>query len=196
MLVQSVLHLDRQLTLWINQHHNPVLDVLFSGVSRLGDAGAAWLVLATLLLIFGARRDRLIAVIFIMGLLLTEHAVMPGLRDLWHRPRPFTYMSEIRTLGPRWTYSSFPSAHAHLWGQAALLFAVAYPRFKWPLIILLVLTLYSRPYVGNHHVLDLLAGLAMGLAMGGLEVLTAWNARLLPGQRQGRARSEEGRANG
>jgi len=191
MLVQGVAALDRHLTLWINQHHHPALDLLFRGVSRLGDAGVAWLIVVGLVLIFGARRDRLIALIFFGGLLLTEYSAMPLLRDLWHRPRPYTYMDAIRTLGPEWDYPSFPSAHAHLWGQATLLFAVAYPRLRWPLIVLLVLTLYSRPYVGNHHVLDVLAGLALGLAFGAFELLVAWNAGLLRAKAKGRVKTEE-----
>ncbi len=177
--MESVLQLDRQLTLWINHHHHPVLDVLFEGVSYLGDAGIAWLIVVALMLILGARRDRLIALIFLGGLLLTEFSAMPVLRDLWHRPRPYAYMESIRTLGPEWDFPSFPSAHAHLWGQATLLFAVAYRRLKWPLIVLLILSLYSRPYVGNHHVLDVLGGLLLGLAFGAFEVLVAWNAGLL-----------------
>jgi membrane-associated phospholipid phosphatase len=131
--VQVVLQLDRQMTLWINQHHNRLLDMLFGSVSRLGDAGVAWLVIIALLLMFGARRDRIIAIIFLCGLMITEYIAAPALRDMWYRPRPFTYMESIRTIGPEWQRASFPSSHAHLWGQAALLFAVAYPRLKLPL---------------------------------------------------------------
>lgn len=171
--MDGVLQIDRQLTLWINHHHNAGLDALFGAVSRLGDAGVAWLIVVTLLLIFGARRDRVIALIFLAGLIITEYLAMPILRDIWYRPRPFTYMESIRTIGPEWHRPSFPSAHAYLWGQSAVLFAVAYPRFKWPLIVLTVLTLYSRPYVGNHHVIDVLAGVAFGLAVGWLDVLVA-----------------------
>jgi membrane-associated phospholipid phosphatase len=169
--VDGVLELDRQLTLWINQHHNPVLDVLVGTVSRLGDAGVAWLMVIGVLLMFGTRRDRIIAVVFLAGLLITEYLAMPALRVLWYRPRPFVYMESIRTIGPEWQRPAFPSSHAHLWGQAALLFAVAYPRLKWPLLVLLVLSLYSRPYVGNHHVLDVLAGVTLGLSIGALDIV-------------------------
>lgn len=171
--VDAVLEFDRQLTLWINQHHNPALDLLFGGVSRLGDAGVAWLIVVGLLMIFGSRRERIIGVIFLSGLIATEYLMMPTIRDMWYRPRPFTYMEAIRTIGPEWDRPSFPSAHAHLWGQAGLLFAVAYPRFKRPLIALMVLSLYSRPYVGNHHVIDVIAGFGFGLAIGGLDLLVA-----------------------
>ncbi|MBD3293652.1 MAG: phosphatase PAP2 family protein [Armatimonadia bacterium] len=171
--MDAILEVDRQLTLWINHHHHPALDLLFSAVSRLGDAGVAWLFVTALLLIFGGKRDRIIAGIFLAGLLATEFLAMPVLRDIWYRPRPFTYMESIRTLGPEWDRPSFPSAHAYLWGQAALIFAVAYPRLRWPLMALLVLSLYSRPYVGNHHVLDTLAGLVLGLGVGALGLLAA-----------------------
>jgi len=177
--MDGILALDQQVTLWINQHHAPVLDLLFTVVSRLGDAGIAWLIVAVLMLIAGGRRERLLAIIFVTGLVLTEIVAMPWLRELWNRPRPFTYMPEIRTLGPRWDFPSFPSAHGHLWGQATLLFAVAYPRLRWPLIAMLVLSLYSRPYVGNHHVLDALVGALVGLVMGGLELAVAGKLGLI-----------------
>lgn len=178
--MNAVLGWDRAATVWINQHHHPALDVLFTGVSYLGDAGIAWMLLAVALVIFGGRRARLLGVIFIAGLLLTELVAMPFLRDLWWRPRPFTYMDEIRELGVGWEErASFPSAHAHLWAQATLLFAIAYPRFRWPLIVLLVLSLYSRPYVGNHHVLDVMVGAIVGGAVGMVDLIVAEKLGLL-----------------
>jgi len=165
--------LDKQMTLWINHHHNTALDIIFGTVSRLGDAGVAWLLVIAVLLMFGTRRQRILAVIFLTGLVMTEYLAMPVLQGLWYRPRPYMYMDSIRTIGPEWHRPSFPSSHAHLWGQAAVLFAVAYPRLRKPLLVLLLLTLYSRPYTGNHHVLDVLAGAALGLSVGGLDVLVA-----------------------
>lgn len=194
--MDRILALDQHLTLWINQHHSPVLDVLFTVVSRLGDAGVAWLIVAAIMLIVGRRRERLLALIFVTGLLAAEFLIMPWMRELWPRPRPFTYLPGIRTLGPRWEFPSFPSAHAHLWAQAMLLFAVAYPRLRWPLTVMLVLTLYSRPYVGNHHVLDALTGAAIGFAIGGLELAVAGKLGLIgrggtPDQDQATTPAEE-----
>ncbi|MFW5867518.1 MAG: phosphatase PAP2 family protein [Armatimonadota bacterium] len=171
--LDTLLLLDRQITLWINQHNNPVLDVILGTVSRLGDAGVAWLLVIVILLMFGTRRERVLSIIFLTGLIITEYLAMPVLQGIWYRPRPYMYMDSIHTLGPEWHRPSFPSSHSHLWGQAALLFAVAYPRLRRPLIVLLLLTLYSRPYTGNHHVLDVLAGVSLGLAMGGIDVLVA-----------------------
>ena len=180
--MEQLILLDRQLTLWINGHHHPVLDLLFGMVSRLGDAGVAWMAVAIMLLIFGARRDRLMALIFVSVLVMTEYIAMPWFRELWPRPRPFTYLAEIRTIGPTWGNPSFPSSHAHLWVQATLLFVVAYPRLAWPLVVMTLLSLYSRPYVGNHHVLDVVGGSIVGLGAGTLGLTIASKLGLVTSQ--------------
>ncbi len=187
----GALQLDQAATLWVNQHYNPVLDVLLVGVSYLGDYGIAWGLAAIAMLIFGNRRTRLLATIFLSGLLLTEFVLMPAICRWWDRPRPFIDMAAIRTLGPRHPYPSFPSAHAHLWGQAVVLFAVAFPRLRWPLIVLGVLTLYSRPYMGNHYVLDSLAGAVLGVGIGALDLAVASRLGLLRAPPEAEATGDE-----
>lgn len=173
MPVDQLIALDLRLTFWINQHHHPVLDAVFGIVSRLGDAGVAWMAVAVMLAVLGARRERLMALIFVSVLMMTEFIVMPWLREIWPRPRPYTYLAGIRTIGPVWGNPSFPSSHSHLWVHATLLFSMVYPRLRWPLIVLMVLSLYSRPYVGNHHVLDVVGGAFVGLGAGMLGLMIA-----------------------
>ena len=173
MPVEQLILFDIQVTQWINQLHHPVADVIFGVVSRLGDAGAAWMAVAVMLAIFGARRERVTTLIFVSILMMTEYLIMPYLRELWPRPRPFLYLEGIRTIGPEWDRPAFPSSHSHLWVQATVLFAGVYPRLRWPLIVLMVLSLYSRPYVGNHHVLDVVGGAVVGLGAGMLGLTIA-----------------------
>jgi membrane-associated phospholipid phosphatase len=171
---------DLAATLWINQHHHPLLDAVFVAVSWLGDRGRCWLVVAALLLIFGRRRERLLALIFLAGLLVTEFALMPLLRAHCFRLRPYLeFPGLIRQLGFPWPGASFPSAHAHLWTQATLLFGLAYRRWRAPLIVLALLTFYARPYAGMHYVLDVLGGIGLGGIMGLLEVALAARLGLL-----------------
>jgi len=176
--------LDQQLTLWVNQHHYPVLDWLVMPVAWLGEAGVGWLVVMLALLIFGGRRERLVTLIYFAGLILTEKLVVPWLRDLWPRPRPYTYLPDVRQLGVRWTSYSFPSAHMHLWMAVAVLYGAMYPRWRGLLIAITVITAYSRPYAGMHHVLDVLAGTALGAVMGALELGVARKLRLTPAPRR------------
>jgi len=177
--VHSFLTWDQLATLWINQHHHPILDALLMPVSWFAEGGVGWIAVMLALLIFGKRRERLLTLVFLGGLLLTEFALMPLFREYAPRPRPYTYMEGIRALGVPWQTTSFPSGHAHLWAQATLLYGLAYRRWLWPLIVLTLLTLYSRPYAGMHHVLDVIAGAGLGGVMGLIEVGVASKVGLM-----------------
>jgi len=171
--VAGLLAADERLTLWINQHHNVVLDWLLMPISWFGEAGIGWIAIILILLILGGHRERMVTLVFVGGLVLTEYVLMPHLRELWPRPRPYTYIAGMRQLGVPWDKSSFPSAHAHLWTQAAILYGLTCRRWLWPLIVLSLLTFYSRPYAGAHHVLDVMAGVGLGGIMGFLELMVA-----------------------
>lgn len=170
---------DQIATLWINQHHNVVLDWLLMPVSWFAEGGVGWIAIIVLLLIFGHRRERLLTLVFLGGLLITEFVIMPQIRAHYFRPRPYMYMEGIRQLGHRWENTSFPSGHAHLWAQATLLYGLAYRRWLGPLIGLSLITFYSRPYAGMHHLLDVVAGAGLGGVMGLLEVAVASKLGLL-----------------
>ncbi len=177
--MNTLLTWDQVATLWINQHHNLMLDAILMPISWFGEAGVGWIAVMLLLLIFGKRRLRLLTLVLAGGLIVTEFLVMPLFREYAFRPRPYTYLPGIRSLGVQWTTTSFPSAHAHLWAQVTLLYGVAYRRWLWPLIVLSLLTFYSRPYAGAHHVLDVVGGLGLGGVMGLIEVAVANKMRLM-----------------
>lgn len=177
--MHSLLTWDQTATIWINQHHSPVLDAIFMPISWFAEAGAGWILIMLLLLIFGKRRERLLTLILLGGLLTTELLLMPLFREYAFRPRPYTYLPGIRQMGVAWGGNSFPSGHAHLWAQATLLYGLAYRRWLGPLIVLSLLTFYSRPYAGAHHVLDVAAGVGLGGVMGLIEVAVAARVGLM-----------------
>jgi hypothetical protein len=84
-------------------------------------------------------------------------------------------------VGVGWDTPSFPSGHAHLWVQAGIVYGALYRRFRTPLYIFAVLSVYSRPYTGNHFVLDALAGAALGGMSGWLQLLINHRLGLIPG---------------
>ena len=176
---------DQAATLWINQHHNPALDVILVSVSWLGEMGVGPAVLMAALLIFGRRRERLLTVILVVGLAATELLIMPLIRAHYFRPRPYVEFPDlIRQLGVRWTSTSFPSSHAHMWTQVTLLYGLAYRRWLGPLLAVTLLTYYGRPYAGMHHVLDVVGGAVLGGIMGLLEVWVASRLGLLKRDKQ------------
>jgi undecaprenyl-diphosphatase len=61
---------------------------------------------------------------------------------------------------------SFPSGHATISFACATVLAGAAPRFRVPLYLLAAAIAYSRLYNGVHWPLDVLAGAALGVAIG------------------------------
>ncbi len=75
---------------------------------------------------------------------------------------------------------SFPSGHAMTAFAVAGAVALLAPRLRWPVLGLAALIAFSRVYLGVHFWIDVLAGAALGLAIG---LGVAW---LLSGRRQAR----------
>jgi membrane-associated phospholipid phosphatase len=67
--------------------------------------------------------------------------------------------------------SSFPSGHAMTAWATAGAIAVLAPRLRWPVLALATAIAFSRVYLGVHFWLDVLAGAALGLAIGVLAAL-------------------------
>ena len=84
--------------------------------------------------------------------------------------------------------SSFPSGHAMTAFAAAGAIAVLAPRLRLPALALAALVAFSRVYLGVHFWLDIVAGAALGLAIG-------WSvARLLRSRRPERAGARQASA--
>jgi membrane-associated phospholipid phosphatase len=67
--------------------------------------------------------------------------------------------------------SSFPSGHAmSAWATAGAV-AVLAPRLRWPMLALAAAIAFSRVYLGVHFWFDVLAGAALGLAIGVLAAM-------------------------
>ena len=69
---------------------------------------------------------------------------------------------------------SFPSGHAMTAFAVAGAVALLAPRLRWPVLALAALIAFSRVYLGVHFWIDVLAGAALGLAIG---LCVAWPLR-------------------
>jgi membrane-associated phospholipid phosphatase len=63
---------------------------------------------------------------------------------------------------------SFPSGHAMSAFAVAAAIALLAPRLRWPVLAVAALIGFSRVYLGVHFWLDVLAGAALGMAIGAL----------------------------
>ena len=105
---------------------------------------------------------------------LTTRLLAGVLKNVFERPRPFEAVASGEWHGAFFTHgSSFPSGHAaHFW---PLFFAaaVAFPRWRWPLLVLAVFVSAARVAVNDHYLADVLASAAIAA------LVTAAYARVL-----------------
>lgn len=103
-----------------------------------------------------AFRRRLAWMLLFAGLAqLTTRLIAGVLKNVFLRPRPFEG-GDFFTAG-----SSFPSGHAaHFW---PLYFAalIAFPRLRWPLLILALFVSIARVAVNDHYLGDVAASAAI-----------------------------------
>lgn len=150
---------------WIQGLHSPAGDMFWSMVTRLGNAGIIWILLAAVLLIIpGTRKSGVIlAVALCVDLLLCNQVLKPA----FARVRPFDVNTTVRLLIPRPGDYSFPSGHtaASFTAAAALFFAGEKKLWK-PALVLAALIAFSRLYLYVHYPTDILGGMAVGVIAG------------------------------
>lgn len=163
-LPPSVDAFDKAVDVWFEHFRgHPALDRLFYGASAVGDHGLIWLILGALR---GLRseHDWHAAVRVGLGAGMESALVNGGIKSLFRRERPaFEGVRPLKLRQPR--TSSFPSGHATSAFTAAGL--LSEQDDLWPLYYLIAMIVaWSRVYVKIHHASDVIAGIAIGVALG------------------------------
>ena len=141
----------------------------FRLVSRLGD-GVFWYVLmATVLLVYGS--DGITPVLH-MGLAgLSGTLLYKWLKGKTLRPRPYEVRQDIWLTGKPLDKFSFPSGHtlhAVVFSMVALGY---YPQLALILVPFTIMVALSRVVLGLHYPSDVLAGAVLGASIAGLSFL-------------------------
>lgn len=159
--------------------HTPELDALMVGVTTLSDRSLVWLVLGCALIV--PRRTRRAGASILIALAFCTLVVDFALKPLVARPRPFMLDAGVELLIPKPGGLSFPSGHSAKSFAAAAALAASLPadcrRFAAPAFLLAMLIACSRLYLFVHFPTDVLAGAAIGAALG---IVAARVLRVLP----------------
>jgi len=141
-----------------------ILDVLMPIITKLGNAGMIWIVLAIALLISRKYRKVGFALLFALSLDLTVCNII--LKPLVARIRPCDVNTAVQLLVARPTDYSFPSGHTA--SSFAAVSALYFSRqwFWKPGLVLAVLIAFSRLYLYVHYPTDVLAGAMIGIILG------------------------------
>jgi undecaprenyl-diphosphatase len=157
---------------------NPVTDLIMPLITsdmllRVLYAGAV-----VSLLVFGKARLRWVVLFSVLVLVVTDQLSAGLLKPMLGRLRPCHVLENINLLVDCGGGKSMPSSHAaNAFGQAVLL-AMLYRRWAWPLLIVAALIALSRVFVGVHYPFDVVAGTVIGATAG---FVGAWSAnRFMP----------------
>lgn len=152
--------------LTINSFHKPLYDHFFSGITLLGSGWTVLILFIFLLFI----KYRFVIILLISNFFITlvvqgmKHLLFPG------TPRPHMWFKDIS--GLYWVpgikihdYNSFPSGHAATaFGLFFLLCLITRNNaLKTLWFLLACLTAFSRVYLSQHFLGDILAGSVIGL---------------------------------
>ena len=113
---------------------------------------------------FTRRWQHLVPFVLVLPLKLgLEKAVV---KQLVERQRPFTSIGpEINVRGPAFAGPSFPSGHGTTaFALAVLLTAFLPPKWRFIPVTWAVVVVVARMYYGEHNLLDVVAGAALGTA--------------------------------
>lgn len=170
-MLDTILQLDGRLLVAIQSLHQDWLDPAVSLFTKLGDAGALWIVLSLVMLLWKPTRKAgaLALTAMALGLLVTNITIKP----LVERARPWTVWP-IEPLVTEKDPHSFPSGHTCAAFAAGMIWLRTLP-WKWGRIAAAALAVcmgLSRLYVGVHYPTDVLAGALIG----SLCAWAAWKA--------------------
>ena len=164
-LLQVAAELDRSLL-------EVVQTIRWSPATALFVVASAWWVKGPLFLLLGAladarapRRLPLTAVCVGTSFLLAC-GVSAVLKDAFDRARPEAADPSLVPLVATPSNASFPSGHALTAFAAAVAVSALHPRLRWPALAVASLVALSRVYLGVHFALDVVAGAALGAAVG------------------------------
>lgn len=156
---------------WIQANlRSPIMDLLMTAITTLGNHGLVWFILAGILLLTPKHRKAGVAVL--AGLALEVACCNLVLKPLVGRIRPCDVNPAVQLLVARPDDFSFPSGHtgASFAAVSALYFSRS--RLWMPSLILAVLIAFSRLYLYVHYPTDILAGALLG-------IMTGWAGNLV-----------------
>jgi undecaprenyl-diphosphatase len=194
-MIERLLALDAELFLLLNAKlTDPILDRVMPAITTQENWYPFLGVAAVAMIIWGGRKGRLAVIMLIVGIALTDQITCSVLKPLVGRIRPCNVFGadEFRLLVNLTKSPAFPSGHAANSFGMATVASWRFRKFAPVFYLIAAAVAYSRVYVGVHYPLDVIAGAAVGIALGlttiiGVQVVARIVKKALVASRAGRA---------
>ncbi len=145
---------------WLQGLHNPMLDQLMIFITKLGDKGTIWIILALLFVVTKKYRREGLAIGLSLLIMMVVGNVI--LKNLIQRPRPF-YGKEIDLLIDRPLDFSCPSGHTYSSFVSALVVFFYRKKEGSILLVLASLIAFSRMYLYVHYPSDIFLSIVLAI---------------------------------
>ncbi len=144
--------------------HTRIGDIFFANITKIGNGGIIWIILALMLIFY--TKERKVGFAAILSLLLVLIICLMIMKPLVARERPFENFSNYFLLIKKPTDYSFPSGHAaSSFALISVLYFYKHRWFKYTLVLALILS-FSRLYLFVHYPSDVFWGAVFGIAFG------------------------------
>jgi undecaprenyl-diphosphatase len=163
-MIDWLVNLDTQLFLFFNNAlANSVFDRIMPIITNDWVLRVVFLIIVVLLLIFGKKQGRVVALLCIVTLALSDQVTSHLIKPLVGRVRPCHVVGDVHLLVACSQGLSFPSSHAANSFAIAVLISLSYRRQIWLYLTIAAIISYSRIAVGVHYPFDALAGAIVGV---------------------------------
>lgn len=167
--MEILLKIDNSILNFIQTYmRTDLLDILFPYITRLGNGGLIWIVIALVLLV--NKKYRKHGVVLSLSLILCLIVGNLTLKPLLGRIRPCDVNSTFQLLIKRPTDFSFPSGHTLSAVASTVVICHMNRKMGIGALILTILVAFSRLYLYVHYPSDILGGIIIGLLIGALAI--------------------------